>query len=479
MVPPGGVRAPLTEDKKMQFDKERKRSKLRIEYRSNKRTWVGRIKFGDGARTPIVDMMTDDERLAQERYDAWFATGVPPCGDGKQSFETAATAIVEPRALAGEPKFKERMQRLRDHVFARMGFISVANLEPHHVSSVLDHMKDQGLLAGTQLKVRTDISRVLAELVRKGVLRVNVAREVGLHEDAEDDTRERMQLTDEETLEFRRQRGFASELDMLALHARDLAASRTSDLHAERWEHWDLSDFATVNVRRPKTDDTPDDRGRTPAGRRRRERGGRRRASRSYEWVTHRVQPHVAAATRAWWVAEGSKLTGPVFPVRKGERAGCHKRPGTSYVEAYRAAVWACGIHRPLPGFDQAVGEEARKKLDAYQTDTETTRALDFHGLRAAAITALCDAGVSDLLIMATVGHSQIKTSAGYRRRITVGMPEAAVPGGGRPAPEAPAPPIAPPPDRPAPATAREAAKTAALDVLWDAVGGRPEREGR
>lgn len=449
-----------------------KKSRQRIEPRPRMKTWVGRIKYWDAAagkwtRTRSVDLLSDDEQIAQARYDHWFATGELPDAGGSEPFEVAARRIVGAALAAGKANAKDRIARLERHAFSRIGWIAVKDLKQHHVAAVLDGMMEDGLLGGAILKMRSDISRVLAPLARRGAVSINVAKGVELHEDVEDDCRERLSLSDEETIRFRRHRGFHRELDMMCLHARDLAAHRTSDLHAEDWTHWDLEDFATCRVRRPKTDDEPDARGRTRRGRRKSERGGRRRQSRSYQWVEHTVSPLVAKYTRLWWQAQGCPRSGPVFPVRKGPRAGERKGKGTSYCQAYRDAVWEAGIHRPLPGFERAVGEQARRALDAYQTDTDTTRALDFHGIRAAAITALCEAGVSDLLLGPTVGHTQPKTSAGYVRRIVVGMPEAALPGGGID-------PLAPPPAEPLPAPPAPApapAHPSVLEALWSAVG--------
>jgi integrase len=479
-----------------------KRTRQKIEYRAQKKTWVGRIKYWDDesgkwARTPMTELGTDDEGLAQERYDAWLASGILPNAGADETFEAAARRIVRDHLTESEQYKKERMQRLEDYVFPVMGFVAVGKVKTHHVATVLDRIGSRGLSSGTQEKTRCDLSRLLGYLERKGVIADNPALGCKLGEEAEDDDRERVMLTDEEYLQFWRARGFERELDMMVLFSRCLGAHRTSDLHAADWSHFDRETWQTCEVRRPKTDDEPDARGRTRRGRRRKERGGLSRATRSYKMVTHRIPEIVREPLVAWWQKAGRPESGPVFPYVKGEKVG-QRRDGRfiSYAKAFRKAVWEAGIRRIMPGkealYEAAIGDEARKKFCLLQTATEATRPLDFHGHRAAAITALCQAGVDDLTLMGIVGHSQIKTSAGYVRRRTLGMPAGALPGA--------APPDAQPPGKklglrsdnfpPAPSTpslgarrvaAREGAKALVLDVLAGVLSGDREalKEGR
>jgi hypothetical protein len=458
-----------------------KRIRQKIEFRPRMKRFVGRIKYWDeGAgkwtRTPMTDLGTDDEALATERYERWVETGVLPASDAGESFGSAALRIVESHLSEGKAVAKDRLARLRAHAIPKIGHVAVGELRRHHVATTLDAMGERGLSAGAMLKMRSDISAVLAYLERKGVLSENVALGVELSEDAEDDTRERLTLTDEEYLRFWQARGFETELDMMVLFSRCLAAERTSDLHAHDWSGFDRESWATCLVRRPKTDMEQDSRGRTRRGRRQKA-GGRKRASRSYHLVTHAIDPFVRGPLEAYWRRMGQPASGPVFPYLRGPKAGERKAGrGISYAKAFRQAVWEAGLRRPLPGYEQAIGKDKRK-FCALQVETDTTRPLDFHGHRAAAITALCQAGVSDLELGSTVGHSQPKTSAGYLRRRTVGMPASALPSGTRPGGSDPLPTEPPqPPQGPSlgaqRAAAREGAKAAALEVLAGVLGG-------
>lgn len=446
----------------------RKRTGERIQWRPRSKTWVGRVRGEDGKRSPWTDLCTDDEPVAQERYERWLATGEVPSQSGKELFSNAAERVVDKQTERGEKGAADRRARLRAYAIPRMGHVEVARLEGHHVASVLDAMSAEGKLSGTILKMRTDISRVLTALVREGAIRSNVALGVELPDDAVVDDRSRVILTDDEILCFRR-RGFDNELDMMALFARDLAGHRTSDLHAADWKDFDAPRFTTALVRRPKTDGD---------GRRSKERAGSRRATRAYERVVHAVPSTVIEPLKAWWRAHGCPTSGPVFPLRKGPKAGQRKTgKGISYAKALRDALWAEGIVRALPGYETAVGEE-RREFCSLQVDTDETRAVDFHSFRRAYVTAVSDAGVNMQTTLDLAGHTQEQTSHRYRGPRLIGTPEAALPGGRRTQPEtlAPAPidpnpgPVAPNP--PPPAAPDMAAVAAALAQLAGVLGG-------
>jgi hypothetical protein len=403
----------------------RKRTGEKIQWRARARTWVGRIRMDDGSRSPWIDMCTDDPKLAQDRYDRWLEGGDIPSQAGKELFAAAAERIVEKQRERGEKGAKDRATRVRSYALPILGQIEVARIEPHHVASVLDSMCARGKLSGYILKMRSDISRILSTLRREGAVLHNVALGVELPEDAQVDDRPRIVLTDDEVLRFRR-RGFATELDMMALVARDLAGHRTSDLHAFSWEDCDRVAWRSAKVRRPKTDGQ---RGRDSDGRRAAERGGRKRGPRAYEKVTHGIPATVREHLIDWWVAHGSPAAGPVFPVRKGPRVGQYKASNISYAQPLRDALWSEGIVRPLPGFETAVGD-ARRNFCALQVDTADTRAVDFHSFRRAYVTALASAGVSLQDAMDATGHAQATTSHAYRGPRFIETPVGALPGG-------------------------------------------------
>lgn len=432
----------------------RKKTGQAIEWRSQMKTWVGRVRgYPEGnARGLWLSLGTDDKSAAQRRYDDWLTTGEPPKEARAETFEEAALRIVGamPEETDTQRKKKQaRGQRLRDYAFSILGHLEAWRVEGKHVASVLDRMPALGKKKGTIAYVRTDLSQVLAKLIREGARTDNPAREFPLPPEAVEDGRLRCVLTDDEVCRFREKRGFETTLDLACLFARDLAGHRTSDLLAARYEHVDWQK-RTIKVRRPKTD-----------------REGKLvgvRKPKSYELVTHGIPDSVWGPLVAWHAAHESPAAGPIFPVTRSCQGGAVKRKdgtvtarrsavqggervvnGAGFVKPLRRALWEAGIHRPLPGWDPAAPDP---RFDALQTDTDETRAVDFHSMRRAFVTALKDAKVPLPDILALCGHTSLATSSKYDTARHVQVPDAALPrakvsGGsvdGFPPPNVPAP---------------------------------------
>ena len=83
---------------------------------------------------------------------------------------------------------------------------------------------------------------------------------------------------------------------------------RTGDLHAWDWTMLDLAGFASCTIPRSKT------------------------AAPEMLDVPEMLRPFL----RAWWESAGSPPAGPVFPIRKGKRAGEHKGPQASHAKRLR-----------------------------------------------------------------------------------------------------------------------------------------------
>lgn len=393
-----------------------------IEWR--KGNWVGRIRLEDGTRSPWLSLGTTDRAVARERMDRWIGGGEPPTQPSKELFRDAAERIIDAQEKKGQKGAKERRHRIRAFALPVMGHLEVGSVTPANIHSALSRMGEQeaatrtSYAADTVHHLRVDISRILRQLVLEEVLTVNVARDVELPDDIEVDDRPRVVLTDDEILQFRR-RGFASELDMMALVARDLGGHRTSDLHAADWSDFDTKTWATCVVRRPKTD---------REGSRKGKRKGRRRATRGVVRQQMRLPASVVEPLKAWWVGQGKPTTGPVFPLRRGPKAGQRKTGrGISYAQALRDALWAEGIVRPLPGYEAATGN-ARRALCALQVDTDETRAVDFHSFRRAFVTGLANSGLNLQTAMAAAGHSDPVTHGRYITDGVLEVPASALP---------------------------------------------------
>lgn len=408
--------------------------------RWTRKGWVARVFEQDGACSGWLPLGTTDREHAKRLLEAWVRSGVQPARSrGEKSFAEESERVLgdkaaAPMATPAEKKAVQyRRERLRKYALPVLGQVPVGLLEPSHIMGLLDRMASEGAAARTIHNLRSDVSVILAKLVREGELKMNPARGAALPEDAPVDTRDRMHLSDEQMVAFQERRGFATPLDINVMLCRCVGGHRTSDGHAGDWSHVDREWFAWMKVRRPKTDGQVG------------QRVGQRKAkTKSYEYAVHAVPAEYRPVLRAYWESLGSPESGPIFPLlrdavstpmklkdgrvieRQGGKVGERKGRGTSYARALRRAVWGARLYAPLGGFDP---EHPEKRLCAFQTDTPTTRRLTFHGIRADLNAALVEAGVSADQRIALMGHTQETTgNKHYMKRIVVGVPDAALP---------------------------------------------------
>src|SRR5690606_20572399 len=131
----------------------------------------------------------------------------------------------------------------------------------------------------------------------------NVCRKVRLPKHAKVDRRERAVLSDDELVRYlswqhpiEGQRGAVLERQTMACVSRMFGGLRLGDLKAIRWEAFTVDDgrFPTGWVPREKT------------------------ARPQLLEVPEMLRPIL----RDWWERAGRPMEGPVFPVRRGKRAG-------------------------------------------------------------------------------------------------------------------------------------------------------------
>ena len=212
----------------------------------------------------------------------------------------------------------------------------------------------------------------------------NLVKKTRVPKSAPVDARERIILTDDEFNAFMACPEVSGELHLMALLSRTLGGMRTSDLHALDWSMIDVVNWVDAEVPRPKTSST-----------------------------TRLTLPDVLVpALKAWHERKDPPpTTGPVFPSRRGDRAGERKTGKHSYAQALRDALWAAKIYRPLPGFNPA---EPDRKLCALQSASVGHKPLDFHSFRRAYNTALATAGVNVQVSMKLAGHRNPATHMRY-----------------------------------------------------------------
>lgn len=430
------------------------------QWRARLGAWTARVWEADGTCSGRLSLGTDNREIAFARYERWLETGEPPKEAKSETFAEAAERIIarqEKKKSISPKRAKDRRTRLRLYALPRIGMVQVTAIESHHVASVLDAMSEKDdKSGGTILNMRSDISQILAALVREGTLRDNCARSLAPPKEARTDTRRRVSLTDEQVLLFQKKRGFKEQVDLAVLFCRQIAGHRTSDIFAARFEHCELPSFCSMKVRRPKTDG---ELGAKAKGRK----------ARAYELITHEVAEEYREHLEAYWRAQGCPVEGPIFPTlragvaapmtmadgrviqRRATQAGEHKKAGSSFAKKLRRAVWACGIYDPMPAGTLINGERLKKGFDPkapskelcrLQSDTDETRRLDFHSFRGSLVTALASAGVELVDQLGITGHTQLTTQLRhYMEQRRVKVPRAALPGGAveEPTPAAPA----------------------------------------
>jgi integrase len=287
-----------------------------------------------------------------------------------ETFESAARRLV---ALQVAKTRGERLRRLEMYAFPLLGEVPVREILGFHIKPVLAAALPA--LARTSIgHLLDDISSVLDELWRDGVLAENPARRVRVPGAARVDGRPRVVLTDDEFARLVAWPPLTPELRCMFMSARCLGGARTSDLHAWDWHHIDTSTWASAWVPRPKT------------------------STRDRLALPDVLVP----ALRNWWCLEGQPSRGPVFPVREGDRAGA-RRGKMSHARELRKALWRAGVRR---GPTRAECE--------LQTDTAETRRVDFHSLRRAYNTSLAAAGVNVQTAMKLAGHRSATTHMRY-----------------------------------------------------------------
>jgi integrase len=359
--------------------------------------------------------------------------------------ETTAEAIrriVKRQGDEGLKTWPERLRRLERYVVPELGATPVDQVRPGDIRELLEAAGEAGLSKQSVQHLKNDLGGVFGALWRDEVINENPVARVKLPKGLRSDRRPRVILNDVEFARFAAWPGVPERLYLMALVSRSFGGMRTSDLHAWDWSHVDVERWLTAKVYRPKTDGDDED---------------------DVVLAELEVPEMVATPLEAWWTQKGKPRSGPVFPVAKGKRAG-ERQGKRSHVRELRRCLWEAGVHRPLPGFDDALkalhaaeqklsdlragkarGEvregqrarlaaiEAAQALDAIQAPTERSRPADFHSFRRAFNTALAAVGMNVQQAMALAGHRDARTHMRYVDLVQRGalpVPEAALPQG-------------------------------------------------
>jgi integrase len=330
--------------------------------------------------------------LAEHETGAARPTAAAKC-------EETVTAFAEPwldaRERRGLPSAKNERRYFERVWKPALGQLPLSAVRASIIQSVLNECADGGVLRvdGQRYSresvqhIRATILRCLEAAWREELITENVAKRTTVPE-IEETRKARAVLTDAEIREFVSRPDVDAEIKLLVLISRTVGGMRTGDLNSLDWTAFSPG-FATCTFVRRKT------RKKKPA-------------PQCLE-VPAAVRPFLAA----WHERHGLPPEGPVFPVRRGERAGERKAASKqSYAIRLRRELLRAGIDR-----------------HELHHETATTLPVDFHSMRRASASALARVGVNEQTAMILTGHSDPKVHMRYVEAATIrALPTAALP---------------------------------------------------
>jgi integrase len=370
------------------------------------------------------DLETTDKRVAKIKLKRLLEQ--PDAGPGElateakrsETFEQAADRIIK---ASGIRSATMRLGRLRKHAYPAFGQKPVEAVTASDVEEMLDTIAADGGSRQGCVHLRNDVSAVLGELWRLEVVPTNVAKKARIPKTAKVDRRERTVLTDGELLTYiawehplEHEQDSVRERQTMACVSRVFGGVRLGDLRALGWELFDTVEGAFAWGWAP-----------------------RQKTERPQQLEVPAV---LRPILRDWWERAGRPSTGPVFPIRRGERAGKARDHHDSPAEALRRDL------RRAFGIDERVHVQAKVKHGrkwAWRQmreptpretelleDTKFTRRVDFHSFRRAFKQALADAGVELTQALALSGASDVKAHLRYLTNTSKmrHVPDAALP---------------------------------------------------
>jgi integrase len=352
----------------------RRTGSLTLRKRAGKMTWCAQVTVDAdaGPKRVLYSLDTDDRTIAKRklrklvsRLDGEREVRRDDAGAAETVSDYFAAWLERRRAEGYDVRDDERS--IRAWAIPDLGHLPLVDVRAHHLRPVLVAVVEAGKARNTVKNVRGALQRLFKAAWREELIRENPMDRVETPRMPDAPVvKPRALPTDAEFAAFLSFDGASLEGKLTALVARTLGGMRASDVNALTWSDF-TDDFSSVIVPRTKT----------------------KRPQR----LT--VPAAVRAHLRAWHEHEGSPSVGPVFPVRRGERAGEHKsRRGTSYAARFR---------RDLRLALEAAGLPIREELFV---ETDTSLPTDFHNMRRMFAGGLAAAGVGLQQAAALTGHS-------------------------------------------------------------------------
>jgi hypothetical protein len=346
-----------------------------------------------------------------------------------ESFADACARVHELRKKDGVKSATDEDSRLKRYAVPELGAMLVTAVRTLDVNGVLDACKAKGRDRQTVVHLKQDLGNVFSVLKREGAIKVNPVNEAEVPKYGKTVKKTRAVLTDEELVSYldwqhplEKHQGAALERQVMACIARMFGGLRTGDLHGLVWASFDLAPY-------------PED-----------QKGGRF----AWGWAPRQktgmpqklpIPMMLRPILRVWWEGQGRPSKGPVFPVRRGERAGDTKRKA-SHAQAFRRdlqrafglVVWKQTSTdrngQPVGVWEPADGRvRTPREVELFEATTYTLP-VDFHSWRRAFSQALAHAGVNAQQAMGLAAHASLEVHERYLRTTPkmLTMPEAALP---------------------------------------------------
>jgi len=312
-----------------------------------------------------------------------------------ETYRSYTTSRHERRVAAGVVMARDEQRNRLAYIYPVIGDVDVRRVTDDHVRQVLEEARDKGLARETVHKIRAVLRRDFKRARIEKMIEGRPAEDVELPEGLKKDRRPFVSPSDVEIGAYLAAPGLDLEVKLAVLVSRTQGGMRTAEVLRWEWTMLDLVDFTRCTIARAKTGE-----------------------------VQHLEVPEVLRPfLRAWWQRAGHPVAGPVFPVRRGPRAGKDKKSrGTSFAHRFRRDFFRAGVVRlpPVTGED---GKPAPNPADPLYFDTPVSRRMNFHSLRRAYDRALARAGTNLQTAMTLSGHTDEKTHMGYVRELDAARP--------------------------------------------------------
>jgi integrase len=366
-------------------------------FRVGTRWWARYWATVEGERIRVRrDLETDLRAVAVARLARLLAGATPATVTASETFEAATVRVIEQRRRDGVASSEDELARLERFAFPTLAPIGVADIEARHINEALDACKTAGKSRQTCVHLRQAIRNVFEALRREGVINTNPVDSATMPRFPTTVRKERAVLTDDELAVYlayshplKQHRMPVLQRQTMACVARCFGGLRTGDLHALDWSAFDVGHGAFEwgwaprrKTKRPQLLEVPE---------------------------------LLRGILRDWWERHGRPTTGPVFPARRGARAG-ERKGKVSHALAFRRDLQrAFGVEEwdTSSGQFRVTRELTLRERELFE-ETPYTLPVDFHSWRRAFTQALGDADVNAQQATALAGHASLAAHARY-----------------------------------------------------------------